>query len=439
MPIGDIQPPVAFPDDEPLVCVAINAEWIPYLIGALRPMRYPEYWSGTLEENRHARRAVANLLDQLMQAEECDNVTTIINCCPEEETIKRFNPITGETEISKDGGTTWEVDPHSIQTQIVMQPSPVDTGTAANKCDAATNGWEHIEDIIAGVSDNLATAGTVFELAVAVAEIILVVAIALITGGAGSAIAIEIAALIWGAATAAFEAGKEAFDAYWTQEERDKILCALYCTIGDTGQFTDAQYQSFLARWRTDATPSVAFNMVISSVMAVGVAGLNNLCSYGNHADADCAACDCNPCEGEWDFTKTFLYPGATYNLGTKVNGSGLNLTTPQGQFGDLYAQVTIMFSQPCTARYWQATTLFPTGQHGQVNMEFATEIVNGVPNWASGSGFNVSDTVPSGSGIFTPDENPVPRIGWRLTVWDGGYQTGGTFLRSLKLQNEVF
>lgn len=53
-----------------MVCLAINVDWIPVLLGLLQPYRYPEHWTGTLEENRDARRKVIDLLAILADATE---------------------------------------------------------------------------------------------------------------------------------------------------------------------------------------------------------------------------------------------------------------------------------------------------------------------------------------------------------------------------------
>jgi hypothetical protein len=219
----------------------------------------------------------------------CDGSTQVIE--------HRVSPTTGQLEISTDGGITWIPDPESpINTTVTEWPAPVTSGVSATKCDAATNGKQHIEDLIAGSSEWLETAGTILELAVGVCTALLV----LIAAGSVGTLAPAAAALataIWAAAAAALEIGKTAFDAYWDSVERDKITCALFCTIGDDGSFTEAQYNAFLSKWTADATPSPAFNLVLSTLKAGGRKGLNNLCSYGSAAEADCSDCNCGNCD----------------------------------------------------------------------------------------------------------------------------------------------
>lgn len=290
-------------DECPLFCIAVNDEWLSHIIGALDVLDQADTWKGTFEQIQDARNQVRELIAAFMGDDP-------MNCCcgdsdstPTQPILHRINPDTLQLEISNDGGLTWYPDPDSPIADIIAQPPPVTSGVSETKCDAATNGKQHIEDIIAGTSDNLDTAISVFDFAVAVAGIILAIVIALITGGAGAPAAITIAGVIWGAASAAFNLGKTAFDDYWTTDERDKILCALYCHIGDDGSFDDSGYGAFLADWKSRSTPSVAFNMIYSSVTATGIVGLNNMCSYGNAADADCSACNCDCDPANWDAT----------------------------------------------------------------------------------------------------------------------------------------
>jgi hypothetical protein len=292
------------PNEEPLICLSVNKYWVAGLLGMLYPYRYPEAWLGTLEENRQARQDVMTILDMLIEAGECD--MSDCNCVVTVIIQHRVNPITLQLEISIDNGETWLPDPESYQNTGIQQP-PLVTSGSGTKCDAATNGKVHIEDFIAAASDNLATAGSVFEFAVAVMGVVLGIMLFFISGGTLSTVAVEIittaVGLIWGIAQAAFTLGQTAFDDYWTSDERDKILCALYCTIGDDGAFTDQQYANFISKWDSLATPSVAYNMVKQATLAGGKIGLNNICSYGGAAESDCSDCDCEVCDLEqWQF-----------------------------------------------------------------------------------------------------------------------------------------
>jgi len=292
MPAGELQPPSAHPDDAPLVCLSINQEWLAYLIGMVYPARYPEYWGGTLEENRRARADVMTLMSMLQDAEDCDMAT----CCEQQIYQYRINPDTGRLERTKDNGTTWTTDPADPANVIVQQPPPTRGGVPATKCDAATNFLEHFEDVIAGCSDNLGTAVTIVQLAGGIAALLLDIFIIVVTEGTGIAVVTTITGAIFAGITAAFTEGKAAFDAYWTETELDGILCAAYCTLEDNGQWTQTGWEDFKHEARINCTPGAALDMVLTSVNAAGYVGGNNMASYGNAATADCGSCDCSDC-----------------------------------------------------------------------------------------------------------------------------------------------
>jgi hypothetical protein len=296
-----LPPVLTNPEDEPRICIEINREWIPYIIGLLWPAKFPEYWAGTLEENRAARRNVQNLITILSEALECGDMAN--NCCDGSEltiVVQTRITIEGRLEISIDGGNVWTPSPQDPMYSIPAMPPPVTAGVSANKCDAATNGQEHTLDLVGKISQNLEDAITIFEFAVAIALAVLEIAVAIITGGIGSPNAIQIAIMIWGAATAAFTAGKAAFDAYWTDEVKDAILCALYCNIGDDGHFDEASYQAFLTDMQANTPSSPAMMLLVAEFKAVGPIGLNNMCSYGVNSGQDCSDCDCSCDLNNW-------------------------------------------------------------------------------------------------------------------------------------------
>jgi len=296
MPSGNVPPPTQHPDEPEFVCIPVNREWIPILLGALQPLKYPEYWSGTLDENRGARKDFGLLLDQIMQAEECNMAT----CCEDKIYIKRLNPETGRLERSSDDGATWTTDPTDPTNIVVKQPPPVTDGGSTTKCDAASNFSQHWNDLITASSENLGTATTIVELASGLAAIIIDIIIAIVTEGAGLVLAVTIADAIFAGITAAFGEGKTAFDAYWTSDNKDKILCAAFCTMGDNGQFSQTEWEDFKHKVRADLPAGAALDMVLTAANAGGYVGGSNMASYGFSADSDCSEC-CPSCAGLWD------------------------------------------------------------------------------------------------------------------------------------------
>src|SRR5437868_390967 len=144
MPIGTIDVPPTHVNDAPHQSICVNVEWIPAIIAMINPAKYPEFWAGTLDENRRARREIQNLLYLISTAEECD----MSICCEPAIYIYRQNPDTGRAERSSDFGTSWTPDPADPVYHTTQQIPPVTSGVSSTKCDAATNFSEHFNELI---------------------------------------------------------------------------------------------------------------------------------------------------------------------------------------------------------------------------------------------------------------------------------------------------
>jgi len=263
-------------------------------------------------------------------------------CCCNKPTLHRIDPETGRPQISTDDGVTWTPDPADIQNQIQKLPPTVGDGLSKTKCDAATNASEHINELIEATSTNIGTAGDIFTLMVAVAEAALALMVFLVTGGAASPIILAFATAVWAAGSAAFSLGKDGFDTYWTTDKKDAILCALYCNIGDNGQFTESQYQAFRAKVKSQLPASPALDIVMTSINAGGAVGLSNMASYGNAADADCSSCECD--------TSLHVFVSDLVNPYVEIfpDGDGYyNVTQSGTPTGDGYYWVSFIFKNP--------------------------------------------------------------------------------------------
>ena len=135
-------PPIQSACDEPLVCVAFSAEFIPYLLGLLEIYRWHDMFRGTDAEKQHGVDVFSELITILMTAQNC--------CCGSVNTtvvIHQVNAITFGLEISTDNGETWQPDPEDPRNLIVALPTPVASGVASDKCEAATLGVVHLQEI----------------------------------------------------------------------------------------------------------------------------------------------------------------------------------------------------------------------------------------------------------------------------------------------------
>lgn len=294
MPSGTIPPPIENIDSEPTVSICINKTWATRLIGQIWGLRYPEAWGGTLEENRHARAEIKNLINLLMGDEECGDMAK--NCCVDIQITVRINPTTGMVEQSSDGGMTWQSQPGGLPSYIVEPVPPVTSGVSATKCDAATNVSGQVDAWITQVTNDFDTATSLLEFGTAVLEAILVAVITILSAGTLTAVEAVILPTIAAALYAAWGAGKTVFVDYWSTDNRNKVFCNAVCTIGEDGSFTDAQFSSFWGRCNNNLASSPAKMLFMGFLSSVGRQGLNSMAATGYSADSDCSSCtDCAP------------------------------------------------------------------------------------------------------------------------------------------------
>jgi hypothetical protein len=323
-------------EDEPTVAVCINQEWASVLMGQIWGLRYPEAWAGTLEENRRARNEIKNLITMLSGTEGCDDM----GCCVEVAIINRVNVTTGIIERSRDGGATWYPAPNPLQEIIIQPVPPVTSGVADNKCDAATNVRQKIEQWVEQVSNDFDTAESLTAFASAVIEAIVVAVLAILLLPALGPFEALIIPMIGGALAAVWGAGKAAFDAYWTNEQLDTVLCAAYCNIGEDGAFTDAQFTAFWNECNSNLPANPAKMLFMGFLSSIGTPGINTMAASGLSANADCGNCPCGECG--WDAWELYPDEGALTIGGVTVSKDNDYWTIQSVQNTDGFYYVTV-------------------------------------------------------------------------------------------------
>lgn len=293
-----IQPPSVHPDDEPLVSICINEQWIPYLIGMVWPARYPEYWGGTLEENRQARKDVLTLMAMLGSDKECSDMN---NCCVDPVIIYKVDPTTGQVVQSTDNGTTWTPSSQNLSSVIVTPVPPVTSGVADNKCDAAQNVATQIDEWITQVGNDFDTATTLLEFGIAVCEAILAAVLVILSAGLLTPIEALILPTLGAALAACWGVGKTVFNDYWTDDVKKTIRCAFYHHIGTNGSFSDAQFSAAWNELNASLPASPAKMLFMGFLSSSGTAGVNAMAASGKSHDSDCSECN-NDCMTDFTF-----------------------------------------------------------------------------------------------------------------------------------------
>lgn len=287
---------------EMTLCIPRNKDHMMAFFGALWELTMWDSWQ---PDEAHTGKELASVWyrywtswDRTMNELECED--GMAKCCTPNPELRRIDPETGRPQISYDNGVTWQASPDDVQSQITLLPPLVNVGGSKTKCDAATNASEHVNELITATGENLTAASNVFALAIGIAEAILALFLILISAGTLTAPVTAVATAIWAAATSLFAMGITAYNAYWTVDKTDAILCAIYCNIGENGQFTEEQYQAFRAKVKAVLPSSPALDIVLTSINAGGAVGMSQMASYGNAAEADCSSCLCGGCATFW-------------------------------------------------------------------------------------------------------------------------------------------
>jgi hypothetical protein len=348
IPIPDvIDPPESM---QMTLCIPKNRDHMSAFFGALYQLTVWNSWQQ--DGTQHGKELAAVWWryylswNRVMSDIDCEDGN--MDCCTEPAIIRRVNPTTGNVEQSTDGGATWKPAAGGMQSVIVSPVPPVTSGVAATKCDAATNVAGQVDVWIDQVSNDFATATSLVEFGTAVLIAIAAAVFAVLSLGALTPLEALVLPTIGAALAAAWGAGKAVFDAYWTTDVKDNILCAAYCNIGADGSFTDAQFSSFWNEINAKLPASPAKMLFMGFLSSVGLSGLNSMAASGMAADADCGDCDCGECNVDnWSMT---IYSG--YSVGDLV-GKGTNYidvrTKALADFGGGYfAQVQTNRADRC-------------------------------------------------------------------------------------------
>lgn len=291
----------AHPEDDPLVCIQLNRLWIPYIIGLLWPAKFPEYWGGTLDENRDTRRDVQTLITILESSLECSDMSN--PCCDGTDlliTVQTRVDIYGKIEISIDGGATWHDSPDNPGTLAPQLPPYTVLNPAANKCDAASNILEHMKDTQLRWSGYLRTIVTLGEFLLEACEVALEALLLILKTpeqiqAAGLAILAFLRAL--------YGTQADVYDALFDNALWDKVTCILYCNISEDGTFTAEGWQKAYDGMQTIPDTSGGFEAAgsLQAMLRVwGYPGINTVAANGVSSTADCSDCDCGCNLADW-------------------------------------------------------------------------------------------------------------------------------------------
>jgi len=334
--------------DPPKTCLQIeipdHPEWKAVISGLLFELTYWFNWERTGDTSGAQCAAVWK---QVYNSIDWSDMSC---CCQDIALIYRVNPTTGNIEQSNNGGSTWSAAAGGLQSVIVNPVPPVTSGVAGTKCDAATNLAGQVDVWIDQVSNDFTTAESLVAFATAVFEAILIAVLVAVSAGTLTGVAALVIPTLGAALGAAWGAGKAVFDAYWTTDIKDAILCAAFCTIGEDGSFTDGQFTQFWNQINGDLPPSPAKMLFMGFLSSVGKQGLNAMAASGMAADADCEDCSCGE-ECLPDSWNLGAWNGSTYVAPPTLLGAGddyLELGSVDRGDGQQYVYITSSGDNDC-------------------------------------------------------------------------------------------
>lgn len=395
IPIPDvIDPPESM---EVTICIPKNKDHMVAFWGALYELTIWDSWE---QEPMHYGKDLAAVWwryylswDRTMSDIDCED--GMAQCCVEPSVINRINPITGLVETSTNNGGSWSPAPGGFPSVIVQPIPPVTSGVAGTKCDAATNVAGQVDIWIAQVSNDFTTATSLLEFGAAVILAVVTAVLAIISAGTLTALELLFFATVGAGLTAAWNAGKAVFDAYWVTDVTDAILCAAYCHISDDGSYTDAQFSAFWNEINSELPASPAKMLFMGFLSSIGASGLNAMAASGIAADADCASCSC----GEECAVTPFIADGENVVI------DGCNINVDAHLTGGTYsvylwfgthAEVPPVFDASLCGQV--GAVIFNTGSAslaGYNDCNTGTGHTSGVPLNTNGSQFFWSSALP--------------------------------------------
>lgn len=317
--MGQFITPDVLPEDTfcRVLLIPNDPKWIGAVTGALLPMIYESEWvqfEGITPEEAADRARV--MFYEYLDSNGCVDMAN--NCCEDVPRRYRVNPETGVFQQSNNGGSTWGAMSGGFESIITEPMPPVTSGVAGTMCDAASNVREQVSQWVTQVSNNFDTATSLLEFGAALILAIAGAVLVYVTGGAFLPAETVIIGALGAALAAAWSAGKAVFDAYWTTDKFDIVLCAAFCNISSDGSFSDAQFSAFWNECNSNLPPSPAKMLFMGFLSSVGKAGLNAMAASGVSADSDCEDCDCGTCSPSLFWAK-LNFEGSWFDRGTVI------------------------------------------------------------------------------------------------------------------------
>lgn len=296
-PYSPVYKPFPVPDildicQSPRTTITFNCALIPYIIGALEIWAWEDSFIGTLEERNIAKGLFKDLQNEVGMAAK--------NCGCDDDILKifRINPDTGDLEVSEDDGETWQSNPQSPYNQATYAPTLKMPNGANKKCKAANNVILNMKYLQTRYSGFLATINDIQELIVGVLTEGAAMLFLPVVGDVLVALLSPLLAKVIEGIQHMFGTTEVEYDAIFTEEAWETMLCILVCNGHDNGVYTPEDIVNIVADARQQL--GTAYNAPGANMAAMidywGEKGTNNASRVGQGAIDNCDECGCQDC-----------------------------------------------------------------------------------------------------------------------------------------------
>lgn len=310
--------PYLTPDDLPeesacrSLLIPDSPDWLAIVSGAINELAQEWNWE---QQGAVTTEEAAQAMLQMW-------LSFVDSVCGSGGTTRRYNPVTGEIEISEDGGETWEPDPE-------FPPTPSRPSGEPDKiCMAAKNAANVLkilyEDTIDAYNIN-----TAFDEVLSAFAASIGLAISSLFGAPVAAI-LAVGGTIF---TLVYQTLDVLFTDYWTDETTSALECILIDVATLDGDVVTFDGEQLFYNIRTqfflgvpfDIPQALVWEQIIYLLSIIGQQGLN-------HAGATTAitegVCDCND---EWCYEFDFKTGAHSWVTWARVVGAGAVLVAGQG------------------------------------------------------------------------------------------------------------
>lgn len=306
VPFDQFPGPVVIPpadiQDNPGLCLRVNATWAALLSSLLDRLDQPDVWAGDdtqIDDARQRVRALQVLLDGINDCMCIDEFTASANSgSPVSVT---FNPDTGNFHFVIPPGAAGPAGPTGPAgpaggagtSGVIVDSLPLDDMSDNPRCQVSTQLRQELETVL---DDWLDVIDAQVDIAQSITGII---------SNAAPVIGLGVVALAEGVNTA-ITATTAVLRSGLTTQVYDKIQCHLHCNLDEVNPWIDnATKELWAADVYADTNIALAVRVFVYwSIRAMSVEGLQYFSWRSQFIDTptDCGFCDCEP----WSYTFTF-------------------------------------------------------------------------------------------------------------------------------------